>query len=152
MNMKKTLLTLLIAGVGCSFSVNAQQAPEWQDVPDNPKVIEVHENNQWIRYRQNDTPCPTTPHLNRTHREYGNWQGHQHHREGRQPQVQNGAHASGRTVKYQRKQNGEIVDGVMNVMEKDGKCLQYVRTSNTSSASERDKEVIIKMQQDLEVD
>lgn len=183
MNMKKTLLTLLIAGLGCSLSVNAQQGPRcqgsscqrgqrpeghgkhhqhqarpvWRDVEGKPDLIEVHENNQWVQYKKGTKNCPPM-----AHGHHGQWQGHQHHHEHRQAQGQgqqnahrhgqaHRAHQSQRHVKYQRNDKHEKIDGVMNVWEQ-GACWEYVRTSNTSSVSAQDQELIIKMQEDLEID
>lgn len=177
--MKKALLILFVAGLGSALSVNAQQGPQckggqcqrgqhkhrilhpvWRDVKDNndeiiPSIIEVHENNLWVEYQKSAKNCPPTAHHHRQ------WQNHKHEHSHEKAQGQHGHahphehhrhHVSGRRVKYQRDQNGKIIDGVMNVQEKDGKCWQYTRTSTTRTIEASDQAFIEKMQQSLEVE
>lgn len=192
MNMKNMLLTLLIAGLGCSLSLNAMQRcrhggggrgscpqgqqqgqghhgrhrggehhgghhgghrrwkrPFWKDVQDQPNIIQVKENNQWVQYEKTAIECPP-----RTH---AHWEGHHHHHGQHQHQnrhrLQPHIYAE-RRVKYQRDDKGETVDGVMNVKEQDGKCWQYKRmaSSNTSEVSAQDQQLITTLEAELGAD
>lgn len=172
--MKKILLTLLIAGLGCSLAVNASQGPRcqggqcqrkevhhghhhahptWRDMEGNPNSIEVKENDQWIEYRKSNKNCPPMAHR------HGHWERHPHH-EHRHKEAQgqhahkhwhHGSHQSGRRVKYQKNQDGSRVEGIMNVQEHNGECWEYRRAISRSTLT-GNKALIEAMEENLEVD
>lgn len=177
MNKKRTLLILLIAGLASAPSLNASQGPRcqggqcargqlpeghrahhgerhrgyhherpiWKEVQGNRDQIEVNEHNTWVLYQKSNTNCPQVARHHHPH-----WQSHQHgeHHHG---QGHHGHHKSHRRVKYQRNQNGDKIDGVLNVQE-GGTCWEYKRTFTTRSILAADRDFIERMEQSLEIE
>lgn len=159
--MKKRVLVLMLAGLGSSLTVSAQEKevtrempvctggvcqrakpeikvmsthyPTWRDVPGKKNLIEVQEGNAWVQYKKVLFPCTNEK----------SQKGHMHHH----GLNRTGVHASGRFVKYARNNNGDIINGVMNVKENNG-CSSYVRVNKAKD----DAAFIENVEENLEID
>lgn len=161
--MKKRLLIFTIASFGYLLSVNGKQnepcmseeckrktvalkahaefkKPVWRSIEGQPNLIEIKEGDVWVQYKKSTSNCPPRHH-NRQ------WKGHEHyHAHHRMSKDSHKRH-----VKYERNQNGDIIDGIMNVKEDDA-CWQYMRNSFASHDSKNDAAFITAIEESLEID